>query len=48
VIDDYVTEWTDRVNGAITGSGRKIISSDGKTLTVTVNGSTQLRVYDRQ
>jgi len=48
VIDDYVTEWTDRVNGAITGSGRKIISSDGKTLTVTVNGSSQLRVYDRQ
>ena len=48
VIDEYVTEWTDKVNGRITGSGRKIVSPDGKTLTITVNGSPQLRVYDRQ
>ena len=48
IIDEYVTEWTDKVNGRVTGSGRKIVSPDGKTLTITVNGSAQLRVYDRQ
>ena len=48
VIDEFVTEWTDKVNGQVTGSGRKIISPDGKTLTITVNGSPQLRIYDRQ
>jgi hypothetical protein len=47
-IDEYVTEWTDRVNGQVTASGRKIVSTDGRTLTITVNGSTQLRIYDRQ
>ena len=46
--DEYVTEWTDRVNGAVTASGRKIVARDGKTLTITVNGSPQVRVYDRQ
>jgi hypothetical protein len=49
IIDDYVTEWTDKVNGRITGQGKKTISQDGKTLTVTVDGSSaQGRVYDRQ
>jgi hypothetical protein len=48
VIDEFVTEWTDKVSGRVTGSGRKIISGDGRTLTITVDGSTQLRIYDRQ
>lgn len=47
-IDGFVTEWTDKVNGRVTASGRKIVSSDGQTLTITVDGSTQLRIYDRQ
>jgi hypothetical protein len=50
IIDDYTTEWTDKVDGRITGQGKKIISSDGKTLTITVDGAaaSQPRVYDRQ
>jgi hypothetical protein len=49
IVDDYVTEWTDKVNGRITGQGKKTISGDGKTLTVTVDGSSAPgRVYDRQ
>jgi hypothetical protein len=48
VIDEYVTEWFDKVEGRITGQGKKIISSDRKTMTITVDGSSQIRVYDRQ
>jgi hypothetical protein len=48
IVDEYTTEWTDKVNGMVTGSGRKIVSRDGKTLTITVNGSPQVRIYDRQ
>ena len=35
IIDDYVTEWIDKANGTITGQGKKTISQDGKTLTIT-------------
>ena len=50
VIDDYVTEWTDKVAGNVTSQGKKTISKDGKTLTITVDGrpSSQTRIYDRQ
>jgi hypothetical protein len=50
IIDDYVTEWTDKADGKITGQGKKTISKDGKTLTITVDGApaSQVRVYDRQ
>jgi hypothetical protein len=50
VIDDYVTEWTDKEAGKVTQQGKKTISKDGKTLTITVDGrpSSQARVYDRQ
>jgi hypothetical protein len=48
MIDEYTTEWFDKVDGRITGQGRKIVSKDGKTLTITVDGAPQLRVYDRQ
>ena len=48
VVDDYTTDWTDKVDGKVTSHGKKIVSKDGKTLTVTVEGSPQVRVYDRQ
>jgi len=49
IVDDYVTEWTDKVDGKVTGQGKKIVSKDGKTLTVTVDGApSQTRIYDRQ
>lgn len=48
VIDEYVTEWTDKIGGKVTASGKKTISKDGRTLTITVNGSSSARIYDRQ
>jgi len=50
VIDDHVTEWTDKNAGKVTLQGKKIISKDGKTLTITVDGRppSAARVYDRQ
>ena len=46
--DEYTTDWTDKVNGRVTGHGKKIVSKDGGTLTITVDGSPQVRIYDRQ
>ena len=46
--DEFTTDWTDKVNGRVTGHGKKIVSKDGRTLTITVDGSPQIRVYDRQ
>jgi hypothetical protein len=50
IVDDYVTHWVDKVDGKITAQGKKTISKDGKTLTITVDGApaSQVRVYDRQ
>jgi hypothetical protein len=48
VVDDYATDWTDKVDGKITSHGKKIVSKDGKTLTVTVEGTSRMYVYDRQ
>lgn len=50
VVDDYVTEWMDKEGGKVTLQGKKTISKDGKTLTITVDGrpASQARVYDRQ
>lgn len=47
-VDDYTTDWTDKVDGKVTSHGLKIVSKDGKTLTVTVTGSSQVKIYDRQ
>src|SRR5689334_20420489 len=47
-VDEYVTEWIDKVDGRITGQGKKTVSTDRKTLTITVDGSPHVRVYDRQ
>jgi hypothetical protein len=47
-IDEYVTEWVDKVDGRITAQGRKIVSKDRQTLTITVDGASQVRIYDRQ
>jgi hypothetical protein len=48
IIDEYTTDWTDKADGKITSHGKKIVSKDGKSLTVTVDGSSQIKVYDRQ
>jgi len=48
VVDEYTTDWTDKVDGKVTSHGKKIVSKDGKTLTVTVDGSSQIKIYDRQ
>ena len=48
VVDEYTTDWTDKADGKATAHGKKIVSKDGKTLTVTVDGSPRIRVYDRQ
>jgi hypothetical protein len=48
VVDEHVTEWTDKANGRVTSKGRKIISADGKTLTITLDGLPQTYIYDRQ
>ena len=49
IIDEYVTEWTDKVNGKVTAQGKKTVSKDGKTMTITVDGSpAPPRIYDRQ
>ncbi len=45
---DHVTDWTDKVDGRVTAHGKKTVSSDGQTLTITVDGSSTVRVYDRQ
>ena len=48
VVDEYTTDWTDKVDGKVTSHGKKIVSRDGETLTVTVDGSSQMYIYDRQ
>ena len=48
IVDEYVTDWIDKVNGRVTASGKKTVSQDGRTLTITIDGATQVRVYDRQ
>jgi len=47
-IDEYVTEWIDKVDGRITARGRKIVSKDRQTLTITTDGRSQVRIYNRQ
>ena len=48
VIDEFTTAWTDKVNGKVVATGRKIVSKDRQTLTITVDGRSQFTVYDRQ
>lgn len=48
VVDEYTTDWTDKVDGKVTSHGKKIVSKDGKTLTVTVEDTSRIYVYDRQ
>lgn len=48
VVNAFVTDWTDKMNGRVTGHGQKIVSPDRKTLTITVDGTTGVLVYDRQ
>jgi len=48
VVDEYTTDWTDKVDGKVTSHGKKIISKDGKTLTVKMDHSPQTYIYHRQ
>lgn len=48
IVDDYVTQWTDKANGRVTAQGTKTISKDGKTMTILTEGSPRMQVYDRQ
>jgi hypothetical protein len=36
--DEYTTDWTDKVDGRVTGHGKKTVSKDGRTLSITVDG----------
>jgi len=48
MLDEYTTEWIDKIDGRVAAQGKKIVSKDRKTLTITVDGSTAIRIYDRQ
>ncbi len=48
VVDEFTTAWTDKVNGRVVATGRKIVSKDRQTLTITVDGRSQVTVYDQQ
>jgi hypothetical protein len=55
VIDDRTTELTNKKDGKVTATGKIVISADGKTRTVTVNGTDPkgnkvefTAVYDKQ
>jgi hypothetical protein len=48
VVDEFTTAWTDKVNGKVVATGRKIVSKDRQTLTITVDGRSQVTVYDHQ
>lgn len=54
-IDAYATETTNRKDGKITTSSRRVVSKDGKTLTITTTGTNpqgqpvhNVMVYDKQ
>jgi hypothetical protein len=49
--DANTIEWVDHYNGAVTGSGTKTFSADGKKMFILVNspdGSSFTLVYDKQ
>jgi len=48
MLDEYTTDWIDKFNGRVTAQGKKIVSKDRKTLTITVDDSLAVRIYDRQ
>ena len=48
MLDEYTTEWIDKFNGRVTAQGKKTVSKDRKTLTITTDGSPAVRIYDRQ
>jgi hypothetical protein len=48
VIDEFTTAWTDKVNGKVVATGRKIVSKDRQTLTITVAGRSQVALYEHQ
>lgn len=54
-INDYTTEASLKKGGKTTGTARRVVSKDGKTLTITLTGNTpdgkrmrNILVYDKQ
>jgi hypothetical protein len=54
-VDDHTLQLTVKKGGKVTLSGQIVVSADGKTRTVTTNGTdpegkkfTNISVYDRQ
>jgi hypothetical protein len=47
ISDESLSSWTDKVNGRITAHGKKTVSKDGGTLTITVDETSRVYVYDR-
>lgn len=45
--DDHRVKWMDKAAGRIVGSGEKWVSPDGKTMSLTVDGTQYLYVFDR-
>ena len=48
IINHYTTEWIDKVNGRVSAQGKKVVSKDGMTLTISTDGQSRVTVYDRQ
>ena len=48
VVDEYVSEWTDKADGRVIAQGLKTISKDGKTMTISQQGIPRTYIYDRQ
>jgi hypothetical protein len=45
--DDHRVKWVDKAGGRIIQSGEKWVSLDGKTMSITIDGTDQLLVFDR-
>ena len=45
--DDHRVKWVDKAGGRILASGEKWVSPDGKTMSLTVDGTSELYVFDR-
>jgi hypothetical protein len=45
--DDHRVKWVDKASGRVLQSGEKWVSADGKTMSITVDGTDLLLVFDR-
>ncbi len=54
-VDPYTVTFTQKTDGKITGTGRRVVSKDGKTMTITTTGTnaqgqatSSTQMYDKQ